>query len=399
MHVRNRRPGPARQKGYVGLIAIFIALAFIGALTVVYWQIEQRRFEQAWADAEGAALAQLALGLRGYVARIQADGTLNAPDWNPVLFNGVNRLKPPSCGGHPTNPPEGYVPCTFLGGTMGAQYQSRVTSDLSTGFVEVRTSVQVPTLGGRPDNRIMLAERVTEAALRHQATAATGTFFQALANTVQTATAPAPAAVRPNATAMGRVTIIVSNAPSNDIYLRRDGTNNMQANLNMGGFSLGNALDARFDGDVRVEGRVQVDDGLTVTSGTADLRGGVIAPDAVWESLGVFASQGIYRALVLTGSNQYLVDKPDCSEAGNSPAIYASFQSTGSINYDGTYRADSMYDASIDVQDQGSRWLVTPRVRGTRFDLGQAGTDIVFEKSLHGVEPTDSRIVVMTRCR
>jgi hypothetical protein len=193
------------------------------------------------------------------------------------------------------------------------------------------------------------------------------------------------------------VVLIASNAPSNDIYLRTDGTNAMLANLNLGGFSIANARDGRFSGDLRAQGRIQADGGL-IANGPADLRGGLVTADAAITSVGHYASEGIYTAMVLTGATSYTVPKPDCSQAGNNPGIYAALQSTGSPNSAG-YTADAIYRSRADVTDNGASWTVTPVVEGTRFDMSVSGTTVTYTKTVVPSNPTDARVLVMTRCR
>lgn len=389
------RASPRMQRGYAALMAVLLALAFFGSLIATFAWVANGRARDTYADVEGQALSQYAVGLRGFVANVQANpATLPA---NPYVVTGVNWLKPPTCGGLAGNPAEGYVPCHFTGETLGAQYQTTITRDAMTNRVEARTVVRVPPLGGDPNSVVLLAEKVAEAALRQQTLPANGMFYAAWANVAATATGPA--GVVPAPADRGQVLLLVSNAPSNDIWLRVDGTNSMLANLNMGGFSIGNARDASFSGDVRVQGRQQIDNGLTVTNGVADLQSGVITTDAVLTSIGRFASQGIYSARVLYGSSSYVVPKPNCAQAGNSPAIYAAFQATGSVNFDGNYRGDAMYDARVDVADLGASWQVTPVVRGTQITMGMNGADITLTKSLNATNPADARIVVLTRCR
>lgn len=378
------------------LISIFIALLFLAAVLSTWAFYQARQARQAFTEIEGVQLAQYAVGLQGFVVAVQAEPALMPS--NPMTRTGVEWLRPPTCGGLATNPEEGYVPCSFRGGTLGEQYQTTITRNPVTNQIEARMQVQAPVLAGNPTTRIMTAELMAETAMRQTTAPALGTFYLALANVPLTANAPHPGPV-PAAGDQGRVVVIVNNAPSNDIHLRVAGTNQMLANINLGGFSIANAQDGRFAGDLRVEGRAQLDDGLTVTSGLTDMREGAITTDLALTSIGRFASQGFYNARVLTGAGTYVVPKPDCSDAGNSPAIYTSFQATGNMNHDGTYRADSAFDARIDVQDLGGSWRVTPVMRGTRFGLALSGNDLSLTREVEQTSPNDARVLAMTRCR
>jgi hypothetical protein len=407
MRIMSRR-SLRKQRGAAGLIGLLVALGLAGAAVGGYALMLQRQYRITYAEIEGQALSQFAVGLRGYVASIQANPALLTS--SPVTQTGVNWLKAPTCGGIATNPPEGFVPCNFTGQTLGNTYSTTITRDAFTNNMEARLAVRVALLDGDPRGQTLTAERVVESALRQQSLPANGMFYEAFANVPLNATAPGP--VVPAPADVGRVLVVVNNAPSNDIFLRTDGTNQMRGNLNFGGFSVRNARDGRFSGDMRVEGRAQIDNDLIVTQGVADLRGGAIVGSSTVDNSGLFldsiqrfAETGIYQAEVLTGSQIYTISVPDCSRSGGggvpggSPAIYTSIQSTGSINYDGTYRADAMYDARVDVERIGSTWWIRPVVRGTRFQLTQTGGIITLDRSLQQVNPADMRIVALVRCR
>lgn len=384
-------PGGRRQGGYI-LVATLLAVVILSGAMMMVYRAQARSVEIQQSAGDGAQMAQMALGLRGLVAAIQADISLlpAAPQ------TGVTWLKPPSCGGLATNPVAGYVPCTYTGGAYGAQFSTSFTHVAATNAIEARTTFVVPSVGGSQRAAILRADRIVQSARADHA-APSGVYFSAWSNVPANAVGPVTPALLNPADA-GRVVMVASNAPSNDIYLRVDGTNQMLANLNMGGMSIGNARDGRFTGDVRVEGRAQVDQGMVV-QGPSDLRGGVVTSEIALTSVGHYASEGIYQAQVLTGATSYTVNKPDCSQAGNNPGIYAAMQGTGTLNRTG-YTADAIYSARADVVDMGTRWVVTPVMQGTKFDMTLAGTTLNFTRTVVAAPPpADMRILVMTRCR
>ncbi len=382
--------GRRLQGGYM-LLGALLALVVFASIMAVGIQWANRHMLEQQAAADGAALGQFAVGLRGFAAAAQA---------NPGIIPGsarvgVNWLKPPSCGGLATNPAEGYVPCSFTGGRYGANYRTTFTYTGATGQLEARTTYDISAAGYDRPSAGRVASLVVRAALSQQSNPNNGVFFMAYANAPSNlAAAPTPSdpVFYNPGTNEGRVTAVVTNAPSNDIFLRTDGTNRMLANLNMGGHSIGNARDARF------QGRVQIDQGMTVTNGTADFRQGVVTTDVSLTSIQRAASQGIYDAEVKHGAASYTIAKPNCAQAGNRPAIYAAIQSTGTVNHAG-YQADAMYESRVDVIDNGSNWTVRPVVRGTRFDVTADATNIYFSRNLVEVNPQDMRILVMTRCK
>lgn len=389
MRNRQKSMAPARQQGNA-LLAALIAVSIFSGLVLAWmlWQAKQQEIDRA--NAAGKTLAQFGLGLRGFVAAVQS---------NPALGNGTRNgyawLKPPACGGLATNPVTGYIPCAFTGGEYGDSFSTRIVVDASSNAVEVRTSYVVPQPQSGRGSASEIAARIATAASGSGSASMDNAFVNVFANAPEDATGlPDAAAMLANA---GRVVMVLDNAPSNDQWLRTDGTNRMLANLNMGGFSVGNARDGAFSGNVRVNQALQVDQGLTVTSGSADLRGGVVTTDVAMTDIGVFASQGIYAAEVLTGATTYQVAKPRCSATASVPKIFASLQATGTSNVDG-YQADSIYSSRVDVTDIGGAWQVTPVVIGTRFDMSVSGSTITLNKSNPTITPRDARIVVLRKC-
>lgn len=387
-----RRMPPRQQRGYM-LITVAFAMVFVGAIMTMLYQ-QQARSDALMRDASnGAQAAQFAIGLRGFLAAAQ-----ETPAILPgAAKTGVNWLKAPGCGGLATNPANGYLPCGFTGGPLGASFSTTFTRDAVTNFIEVRTTFVVPPVNGNPKSPILAADRLVQAALGAGALpASTGTFFNAFANVAAAANAPASPLVAPGVNA-GRVVMIASNAPSNDVWLRTDGTNRMLANLNMGGMSIGNARDGQFTGNVRINQQLQVDQGATVM-GVTDARGGVITNEVALTGIGHYATEGIYDAKVYTGATSYSIPKPNCTLAGNTPGIYVGIQSTGTPNNAG-YTGDAIYGARADVTDAGASWTITPVVQATKFDLVLSGTNLAFNKTITVSAPTDMRVLVMTRCR
>ena len=376
-----------KQQGYM-LISAGLALIVFSAAMMLFYNQQMRRHKQELDSGNGQELAQFALGLRGFIAAAQS---------NPAILpggpqTGVNWLKPPACGGLAGNPVEGYVPCGYTGGLYGNLLSTTITRNPATNFIEARASFVVPA----STDRVVQAERIARAARGAAATAPLGLFFSAFANAPVSANAP----VNPdlmNVADAGRVLMIASNAPSNDIYLRTDGTNKMLANLNLGGFSLANALDARFSGDVRVQGRAQIDTGMTVV-GAADMQGGIVTNEIALTSINHYVTEGIYDAKVYSGAASYNIPKPNCAQAGNNPGIYAALQSTGDPNAGG-YVADAVYQARVDVIDNGASWTVVPVLYGTRIDMAMNGSNLEMNKTVVPGDTTAMKVVTMTRCR
>lgn len=393
------------QGGYVFLVSILIALVLMTTLFKTWAMFEERRSQNTFVEVEGNALAQLAVGLRGYVAEVQASSGGSLPA-NPFVVNGVAFLRPPTCGGLATNPPQGFVPCNYTGGTLGGNYQTTIRHDPVTNGIESRTEVMVPALNGDPGSRMVVADGVVQAALQQQALPSNGMFYTGFANVPSNFAPQAPPlppvplalSTNPNIADRGRVLLIVDNAPSNDIWLRTDGTNQMNANANMGGFSIRNATDGQFAGNVAVEQRIRAGEGIIVQSGLTELRGGLlIGRDAYMEDLGQFLSEGVYDAEVYVGNSNYVVPKITCPSTLR-PAIYTSLQGTGTPNFAGSYNGDAIYESRVDVVDNGGSWTMTPVLQTLRLDLDADGFDVVLNRSLREVNPRDMRIAVFQRC-
>lgn len=397
----NRRQqfrAPRKQRGELLLATLFALVLIAGAVTL-YMRFEANRHVINIAKKEGEALSQFVVGLRGFMAAVQADPGL-MPGADQV---GVNWLKPPSCGGRASNPQTGYVPCHFSGGTFGPSYRTQFQLDPVTNEAEMRMHFIAPRLGttgtdGTSANNgrgrlVTLASHVVNTALAGQANPSNGVFFSAFANVPINANAPMSMGTNPGGNA-GRVVVVVTNSPSHDIFLRTDGTNVMLANLNMGQMSIANAMDAEFLGDVRIDEQLQVRAGIRVTEGVAELQDGVVTSDVLIEGIGKLASEGIYDAVILQGGGT--VAKPNCDGVGGTPGIYAVLQDTGSPR---TGDGDAIYQSRVDVIDNGSSWNVRPILQSTNFELMRDHTDIVLTKSLQSVSPSSARVLAMTRCR
>lgn len=371
------------------LLDALLGLAAVAVVTGFVMREMSIRASDKAIDAQAQAMGQVATGLRKMIGDIQA-GQLPLPSSKA----GIDWLKPTSCGGAAGNPAEGYVPCAFTGGRLGSVFNTTFIRDPATNAIEIRTTVQLPAPAtGDPRRRIVQAESLAQQAMASQNTPNLNSFFTALANVPSTASAPAAGSAIPAAANAGRVTLIVSNAPSTDPWLRVDGTNQMLANLNAGGFSLQNVRDASLSGNLRARGAAQFDNGLTLTSGTADLRAGVVTTDVAYSDIQAYASQGVYSAVVLTGSSTYTVTKPTCNSTASVPTILASIQGVGTPT-----GSDAIYQARVDVVDTGSSWHITPITTGVKFNLNLSGTTLSMNRILSSTNPSDARVVVLKKC-
>lgn len=381
---------PRKEQGYALLASLF-ALAIFAAMLAMYFKWLDQKMVYTRAEVEGEALGQFAVGLRGFVAQAQADPSI-IPS---VPQEDVHWLKSPTCpggGGLPTNPEAGHVPCGFTGAHFGRHYRTTFFRDAATNQIEVRTTFQVERHGTRSKSEILMADHLATTALSQQSLPNNGMFYDVYANVPQNASGPPTGAARfnPSPDAAGRVVMVVNNAPSNDLWLRTDGTNKMLANLNMDGWSIANAKDARFTGTV------QIDDGLVVDEDAlVDFRGTVRASDIELTSIEKFASEGIYSAVAGRGTGY--VDMPSCDGVGT-PGIYVATQWTGEMDSGGV-DADAIYSAGATATADGNRWRITPKATGVKFGLNLSDTELQLTRTLLDAEPSNMDWVAFTRCR
>jgi hypothetical protein len=153
------------QRGNTTLIGMLLATAIAaGALPWIAEQ-QQRRITDEMAATTGHDLAQFAAGLRGFIAAAQSNPSIipAAPQ------TGTNWLRPPTCGGLPTNPPTGYIPCHFARyGTrdtlFDADFQATITRNAATNYIEARTTF-VPRYPSHPVQVGHIADKIVNTAL------------------------------------------------------------------------------------------------------------------------------------------------------------------------------------------------------------------------------------------
>lgn len=233
------------QSGFT-LIGTLLALSVaIGALPFAH-KVMDREATNRLAEAAGHDLAKLAGGMRHYIEMRQGGQEVLVPG----VGDGLDFFRAATCGGPARaffNADEGYIPC-HLGRygpndtLFGVNYNFIVTN-FGTGGIEIRATYVVEH--NRPGRIGVIASRIAGAAAAHGGIARNGVFETFMANVEVMAMDPAVAAVD-----NGRVLLIASNRPSDDPWLRTDGTNEMNANIRAGGNSLVNAWSIEAAGDL-----------------------------------------------------------------------------------------------------------------------------------------------------
>jgi hypothetical protein len=273
----------SKQRGAVTLLGMLLSTSIaIGALSV-YFGLQQRQAERTDAEIGGVLVAQTADALRRLLT--MAPSTPGVVPSGTV--NGVNWLKPPACGGQASNPAQGFVPCSFGDNFWAPNFRTTITN--VAGRWEARLTFVVPN--AFETSRIgTIADYLAEKANTHLTATplnapapgvVTPGFVTVMTNVPQNANdlSSRPAIMAsPGSPDFGRVVVVVSNDPSTDTFLRTDGTNQMWANLNLGGNDLINGRDLQAQ-------RATLSDG--VTANRVSLR-----PGSVGASLGGACASG-----------------------------------------------------------------------------------------------------------
>ncbi len=389
---RNKREAKKRLIKKAGFVLTMDALFFImifGMVSVQFLKYQSKQQLDASINATGEKLAQINNGIRSYVS-------FNALGPAPATQTGIDWLKSPSCGGLPTNPVEGYIPCSFTDKTHFGQ-------TMTTTFVKVATLLTATTdvtglAQSTPDIRD--AGRIANAiALRAMSTpgytqnALGFSFYEG--NPGVNLAAPNPSA-QPD---YGVIRMIASNAANTDNWIRTDGSNSPQATINWNNQSItdldqldsvtqNNSGEITTDtlvsnsgitntglltnnGDVSVTGNAAISGGLVaggkITANELEISGAIltsgddvaigdklIAGDVLATDLtisgGAYLTKAVYDVrLVPAGA---LVAKPLCP-SGTSPYI---FTASSSFHYGNPARP--VYGVKTYASNSGLNWNV-----------------------------------------
>jgi hypothetical protein len=409
-----------KQSGFVLLLGLLFALGIILTLMPVFIRYYDQQDLYRQERETGQELAKISVGLQGYISAIQ-NGTITMP----ATQTGLTFLKPPSCGGPATNPAEGYIPCTVgnygnFDSLFGGQFQTTFTTNATTHYFDARMTF-IPLY--QEKNKLgQIAANIIDAARSTPAGSPTGTFATYLSNVPSTATAASPQIMTPGNPDFGRVTLVVSNAPSNDIYLRVDGTNQMLAALNMDGHNLVNANniqatgnvtaggDGLFGGGVAAQGVITSGSDITaqnnisagnnlnsskdVLAGRNIVAGKDVVAEGVTNNDGTNPSltRGIYSATMITGPST--IKKPNC-ESGQTPQIFAAVQSAY------TQGGDAIDGIDLQATNaSATTWAINPVLHVLHLSMTAPTTwspgQLV--KSWTTEQPTNAKIVVFTKC-
>lgn len=403
------------------LIALLLALTIaLSAIPIASQMYINKVIDQESAVA-GNQLAGFSIGVQNFIAAAQNNPAIIPA--SPII--GSNWLKPPSCGGLAANPVKGYIPCSFPSygpndTLFNGVYQTYITNNAGT--IDARTTFLVQFLGNNHEAST-IAAKIANSALGSTASAGSitgnNTFFNATSNADYASNFSGVIPFgSPN---FGRVTAIASNNPSQSIFLRVDGTNQMLAALNMNNNDLINARDIQaygraliggdgiFGGGVVAQGSVasgadisaqnninagkKINAGTDIVAGRNIVAGGDVVASSVTNSDGSKPSltRGVYSASMVSGPAS--IAKPVCS-SGQSPQIFAALQSSA------TSGGDAIDGIDLQVSDAGGSWNINPVLHVLHLSMTAAtvSSPSYLVKSWSNESPSNAKIIVFTKC-
>jgi len=277
----------SRQSGF-GLTGTYLAILLLLMMLGIYLHFRARLHTESVARATGHDLAQVTAGVRQWVSANAGNMTITT-----ASYSGVSWLKSPSCGGPASNPSEGYLPCNITARTpLGQSYQTAVNRTGSQ--LKAVVTLARPNLPDRAadGNIAQLIANAAKAVPDSLATPAQGTFVHFAAND------PANP-LDPSLPGFGQVTATVSNAASLDAWLRTDGSNHMNAALNMDNHDILGAKDIDGSGSMTMKGDVASTTGDVVAANgkviakhdVTSLAGNLVALNGGVTSRGTLYSQ------------------------------------------------------------------------------------------------------------
>ncbi len=449
-----------KQSGYVTLIGMFLALAAAAAAMPWVFEKQQRDREQELANTAGKDLAMIASGVSEYVSKVQSGD--EPPNEGDDLTLTLGDLRPEQCGGPDRGyfePHEGFIPCQVADygdsdTPFWDEYEIRIEHLNSPGggaagnasLVQAFVNTQVDPGKDFAGRQARVAQRITNVANEHREPGGHEMFNAVFANVdvddVETPTnpsdeytTPTPNFDDPTASSFGRVVMVVSNRSTADRWLRVDGTNEMEADINAGGYDLRDAEnidaagdlllggDALIGGDSQVGGSSLVRESLTVgddieaggditgedvaarndmiagndvlasndvwaggdveTEGDVLADGEVLAEDVYMDNVQLHASQAFYEGHVVGRGERVPYPRSDeggCP-SGRSEAIFTSIQD---VVVDDGQTDSAIYGQRVDVGRSGNEWTVDVEV--LTDDSGW-------------VRARDWNVVAMTQCR
>ena len=249
------------QKGFVGAFDAMILLSVLAFASAQFFQITVQENERDRANASGAQLAQYQVGVSKFISFNQYGGSNATPTplaqylnangntslGNAIVFNGTAWLKKYDANTCPTGlqgsglqtANQSFLPCLFKDTTNLRQtYSMAIWLDTVQARIVGQTTIAGVNFKGedRRDLTSLVANKAASGYSSISQDSLSTLDYDHATNTI---------------------VLTSSNAPSNSTWLRVDGSNTMQADIDVGGYSISNGLNANFSG--------------TVTAKTADI--------------------------------------------------------------------------------------------------------------------------------
>jgi hypothetical protein len=280
-----------KQKNQSGFLSIELLVIVSVLASVILLQTRQQASDtrRLAAMATGQQVSQYISALRAFISD---QGGLILPS----IETGVNWLKGPDCGG---SADKNYLSdCAFPASPgFDLSYQAELRNDGSRFQADV-------VLGQAPANVAGIITLTANAGDISNNTPVSGTFY-AVNNEIET----------------GEITALVNNDPNIDSWIRRDGSNSMAADFNVGGQDIINVRDINAAGSIAAERFTDKNDNTFSLdpNGNSRLRNVNLAGDIFVESSGQFLSNLVTQLRGIVGNNSR-VNKPVCNHG--SPQIF-----------------------------------------------------------------------------
>jgi hypothetical protein len=333
-----------KQRGFVGVLSALVILTFSAYATKVFYDLNQKQKEQILADQAGRSLQELNFAVMRYLSERGISST-------PGTYTGSSWLKGPSCGGPAVSE---FLPnCNFRDANpFGDSYETVVSVAGS-----VATAViTLPYPLYKAERNPVLASRVRSigASFISGSTPVSQTFSDYILD-------------KTNET----IVVTTSTSSSTDIWYRTDGSNQMNANANLGGNAMYNvssiygAATAVEDlsSEINVGSAVNVAGVLTVESVGSNNQpdsGHIVVNTFNDENYSFVATGGLSTAFVDSfgvirvgdGSGATSNARITFNQSNSAADVFVESRSTGDLeirngNGDATVIADRFYSESV----------------------------------------------------
>jgi prepilin-type N-terminal cleavage/methylation domain-containing protein len=376
----------SRQRG-VTLLEMILVMALLAVATLIAFESRQAELEQSQARAVGLKISQYNNAVRSLIVKTPslASGQKVGSAW----------LKSTECGG-PFPKGSEFLPCDFPAAS--------VADPIKYGLLSINSTIDVT--GTSSDRRVTVTTLTTpytimESTQRKVRSDLSGVAAITAASATDTGFS-ASGSYNSNPVD-GRITMVASNKPDNDVWLRTDGGNKMHASL---GFDGANAADRQILGASRIQnlaGQVlRIGSGsalspVTSSSVVIDSSTEVLGDVKVRQSLVVDSSAAVAGNVTAGGAvigqvfydannTGYYLD-PHSTSNLNAVNAQGSITANGNIRAAGTVRGQVFYDENNTgyyVDPNNTSNINSLSAQGNASVAGSVTTQIMYDANNTG---------------